>query len=132
MQENLIKLTVEVDRASAAAKEEKKRRKNIRALLLLEECKTHGGPITPACLQLLEHLTHKELLQETRYLRAPIAPHIKERRCVVDSDGKKKMPRLSIDSMRENIKLVLDKDSVTSVSLTNICVLVEKAFGETK
>ena len=112
-------------------KREKKRTKNILSLLLLEECKTHGGPIS-ACLQLLEHLTHKELLQETRYLRATIAPHIKERRCVVDSEGKKKMPLLSIESMRENIKLVLDKDSVTSVSLTNICVLVEKAFGETK
>ena len=74
MQENLIQLTVEVERASAAAREEKKRRQNIRALVLLEECKKHNGSITPVSLQILDQLTQQQLLQETRYLRATGAP----------------------------------------------------------
>ena len=47
LQQNLIDLAEEVNKAAFAAKEAKKKKKIARGFSLLEECKKHGGPITP-------------------------------------------------------------------------------------
>ena len=118
LQKNLINLAEDVNQAAFAAKEAKKKKKIARSFTLLDECKRHGGPVTPESL----------LLVETRYLRSTIAPNIKERRAVIDSTGKKKMPLLSEVSLRENIRTAV-KFEIKAVD--NIDALIDKAFEET-
>ena len=90
---------------------------------MLDECRRHGGPVTPESLLLLDGLTKAQLLVETRYLRSTIAPNIKERRAVIDSTGKKKMPLLSEVSLRENIRTAV-KFEIKAVD--NIDALIEE------
>ena len=49
-------------------------------LELLEQCKTWNGPVTMDSLEDLERLDEHQLLIEVRYLRATIAPDIREKR----------------------------------------------------
>ena len=67
-------------------------------------------------------------MTETRYLRSTIAPAIKERRVIIDSSGKRKMPILSVESLRENIKASL-KTEIKVVD--DIDILIAKAYDET-
>ena len=127
LQQNLIDLAEDVNKAAFAAREAKKQRKIARSFSLLDECKQHGGPITPDTVNLLDNLTQKQLLAETRYLRSTVAPAIKERRLVIDSEGKKKMPLLSVESMRENIKAAI---KVETQPVHSIDSLIAKAFDE--
>ena len=122
----MIALAEEVNKAAFAAKEAKKKKKIARGFSLLEECKKHGGPITPDYVELLDGLTQNQLLVETRYLRSTIAPAIKERRAVIDSEGKRKMPLLSVQSM--NIKTAVKFESLPVDAIES---LVAKAFDET-
>ena len=128
LQQNLIDLAEDVNKAAFAAKEEKKKKKIARGFLLLEECKLHGGPVTPASIDLLDTLNQKQLLVETRYLRSTTAPAIKERRAVIDSEGKRKMPLLSAESMRENIKAAI---KIEAKPVDDIESLIAKAYDET-
>ena len=50
------------------AKKEKKRIKMEKAYKLLDQCKVHGGPISPDNLEHLDNLTEKQLILEIRYL----------------------------------------------------------------
>ena len=124
----MIDLAEEVNKAAFAAKEAKKKKKIARGFSLLEECKKHGGPITPDSVGLIDGLTQNQLLVETRYLRSTIAPAIKERRAVIDSEGKRKMPLLSVQSMKENIKTAVKFESLPVDAIES---LVAKAFDET-
>lgn len=45
----------------------------------LENVNAHGGPVTPANLDLLDKLNQQQLVLEIRYLRASVAPNIRER-----------------------------------------------------
>lgn len=128
LQQNLINLAEDVNKAAFAAKEAKKKKKIARSFSLLEECKRHGGPVTPESLALLDSLTQAQLLVETRYLRSTIAPAIKERRAIIDSTGKKKMPILPEVSLRENIKAAV-KFEIKAVD--NLDDLIAKAYDET-
>ena len=58
----------------------KKQKKNEKCLLLLEQVKLHGGPISMNDLNKLDQLSEKELLSEVRYLRQTLAPNIREKR----------------------------------------------------
>ena len=128
LQQNLIDLAEDVNKAAFAAKEAKKQKKIARSFSLLDQCKDHGGPVTPDSIELLGKLTQAQLLTETRYLRSTIAPAIKERKAVIDSSGKRKMPVLSEESLRENIKAAI-KMEVKVVD--NIDILITKAYEET-
>ena len=128
LQQNLIDLAEDVNKAAFAAKEAKKQKKIARSFSLLDLCKDHGGPVTPDSIELLGKLTQAQLLTETRYLRSTIAPAIKERKAVIDSSGKRKMPVLSEESLRENIKAAI-KMEVKVVD--NIDILITKAYEET-
>ena len=63
-------------------KRRKKQNKNARALKLLKSCKSHGGPVAIDQLSsdILEKLEVDQLLLEVRYLRATVAPNIREKR----------------------------------------------------
>ena len=85
----------------------------------------HGGPVSLSSIDILDSLTEKELLTETRYLRSTVAPHIKERHAIIDKDGKKKMPILPLKSLKENIKAVINPEASP---VDNIETLIEQAF----
>ena len=123
----MIDLAEQVNKAAFAAKEAKKKKKIARGFSLLEECKQHGGPVTPDSLDLLDGLSQNQLLLETRYLRSTIAPAIKERRVVIDAEGKRKMPLLSIESMKENIKAAVKFENK---DVDDINYLIAKVFDE--
>ena len=65
---------------SLVEKEHKKNEKRKKALKLLEECKTWGGPVTEESLDKLHDLDESQLTKEVRYLRATVAPNIREKR----------------------------------------------------
>ena len=125
LQENLINLAAAVDKEAFKAKEAKKKKKVARSLTLLDQCKNHGGPVSPISIDILDSLTEKQLLTETRYLRSTVAPHIKERHAIIDKDGKRKMPILPLRSLKENIKAVINPEASP---VENIEALIEQAF----
>ena len=57
LQKNLINLAEDVNQATFAAKKAKKKKKIARSFTLLDECKRHGGSVTPESLLLLDGLT---------------------------------------------------------------------------
>ena len=63
-----------------AEKEKNKIGKQAKALKLLEECKDWGGPVTEKSVHTLNELDEKQLLVKVRYLRASVAPNIREKR----------------------------------------------------
>ena len=65
---------------SLAAKEKKKVDKKVKAMELLEKCKKWGGPVTEQSIESIKNLDADRLLIEVRYLRATIAPNIREKR----------------------------------------------------
>ena len=65
---------------SLAAKEKKKVDKKVKAMELLEKCKRWGGPVTEQSIESIKNLDADQLLIEVRYLRATIAPNIREKR----------------------------------------------------
>ena len=125
LQENLISLAAAVDMEAFKVKEDKKKKKIARSLALLDQCKVHGGPVSLNTINILDNLSEKELLTETRYLRSTVAPHIKERHAIIDKDGKKKMPVLPAKSLKENIKAVINPKNTP---VENIEALIENAF----
>ena len=66
-------------------KENKKKAKRAKTNKFLDECKKHNGPVSESSLELLNSLNEKQLLSEVRYLRATLAPNIREKR----KDGNK-------------------------------------------
>ena len=92
-------------------KEAKKKKKNERSLLLLEKCKEHSGPVTLNTSDILDSLSEAQLVLEVRYLRATIAPNIRER---VKVD--KKFRKLSKSELiNEILKLIKPESDVKSL-----------------
>ena len=65
---------------STAEKEKKKKAKRAKAMKHLEEIKSWRGPVSETSLESLDSLNEKQLLSEVRYLRATVAPNIREKR----------------------------------------------------
>ena len=63
-------------------KEEFKRKKTQRTMKLLDTCENHHGPMTQESILLVDTLIQKELIPETGYLRATVAPDIRQMRRV--------------------------------------------------
>ena len=75
----------------------------------------HGGPITPSTINRLKKLNEKQLLAEIGYLRATVAPDIRQKRRVKLANGRYKFENFSLKELRESIKCVLQpEDNVTS------------------
>lgn len=92
-------------------KEAMKKKKSIRVIKLLESCKSHGGPVTPSSLGLLDQLKSKDLLLEVGYLRATIAPDIKQKRRIRLDTGKFKMENFSDQELRTSIRNSVNPES---------------------
>ena len=69
----------------------------------LEQCKEHGGPITPGCIELLEQLNDKQLILEIGYLRLTTCPNIRQMRRV-KQNNKFIMQKFTTDELRTSIR----------------------------
>lgn len=67
------------DSLAIESRKEKKKLKTAKMYKALENVNAHGGPVTPANLDLLDKLNQQQLVLEIRYLRASVAPNIRER-----------------------------------------------------
>ena len=84
----------------------KKQKKNEKCLLMLEQVKLHGGPISMNEVDKLEKLNEKELLSEVRYLRQTLAPNIREKRKVGT-----KFVKFSTEELKNQILNVLKPEN---------------------
>ena len=103
------------------AKKEKKRIKMEKAYKLLDQCKVHGGPISPDNLEHLDNLTEKQLILEIRYLRITVAPNIRERRKLRSG----KFERMAIDELKNQIVNVLNPPVGNMKDLNNLFKNIE-------
>ena len=71
-------------------KEELKRKKAGQTLKIPDECKLHGGPLTPDSVDCVNEVTEKQLLAEIKLLQCTTAPDIRHMR-TVKVDGAYKM-----------------------------------------
>ena len=101
-------------------KEELKKKKTSKTLAVLERCKKHGGPMTPASLNLLPKLNGKQLLDEISYLRLTVAPDIRQMRRIKDGDGKYKMQKFTITELKTSIKNALKPEGNVSSDIDNL------------
>lgn len=81
---------------------------------LLDLCKKHQGPVTADWVNLLDNLTEKELINEICYLRATVAPDIRQMRRE-KVDGKFKMIRFTYNELKQSIRNAVKLES----NLTN-------------
>ena len=101
-------------------KEELKKKKSSKTLAVLERCKKHGGPMTPASLNLLPKLDGKQLLDEISYLRLTVAPDIRQMRCIKDGNGKHKMQKFTTSELQTSIKNALKPEGNVSGDIDNL------------
>ena len=104
-------------------KAEAKQKKLRRSLKLLETVKLHGGPITEQELDSLDSLTVKQLLSEIGYLRATIAPDIKQKRKL--SNGK--FETFPTNELKNQIKNAIKPEKSEEIDVN---ILVKKALSE--
>ena len=103
------------DRLTVLKKEDLKKKKLMKVMKLLEVCKEHSGPITPTSVGILNNLDEKQLLAEVGYLRATVAPDIRQMRRVKTPEGRFKMERFSIEELRVSIKnAIKPEENITS------------------
>jgi len=62
-----------------SAEKEELKRKKLERLKILDECKLHGGPLTPDSLDHVNELREKQLLVEIKFLWCITAPDIRQR-----------------------------------------------------
>ena len=87
----------------------------MKVMKLLEVCKEHSGPITPTSVGILNNLGEKQLLAEVGYLRATVAPDIRQMRRVKTPEGRFKMEKFSIEELRVSIKnAIKPEENITS------------------
>ena len=79
-------------------------------LKILEECKLHNGPVTVCDIKCIEQLSEKELLAEVKYLRATIAPSIRQMRRR-NVDGEQQMEKFSEDDLGQASKNIIKPES---------------------
>ena len=96
--------TVKATKKIALIKKEKlKLEKTRKTFNTLEQCKKHGGPITPGCIELLEQLNNMQLLLEIGYLRLTTSPNIRQMRRVKQND-KFIMQKFTDNELRTSIR----------------------------
>ena len=119
------------DAESIANKERirKKQKKNEKCLLLLEQVKLHGGPISMNDLNKLDQLSEKELLSEVRYLRQTVAPNIREKRKIGS-----KFVRFSLEELKNQILNVLkpENEYVEDIDQLLLTSLSDQANNDAK
>ena len=79
------------------------RKKCKKTMHILTKCKKHDGPISVDDINLLDTLDEKSLQLEISYLRATIAPIIRQQPRVKLPDGKFKFLKYSISELKTSI-----------------------------
>ena len=92
-----------------------------KAYQLLDQCKVHGGQISPDNLDNLDNLTEKQLILEIRYLWITVAPNIRERRKLRSG----KFERMAIDELKNQIVNVLNPPVGNMKDLNNLFKNIE-------
>ena len=118
--------TVQATKKIALIKKEKlKLEQALKLMKKLDVCKSHGGPVTPSCIDILESLTYAQLLAEVGYLRQTTAPDIRQMRRV-KVDGKHKMVKFSEHELKTSIKNASKPEEDVH---ENIVTLLNDAFN---
>lgn len=104
---------------SLKKKEELKRKKENRMFKLLDVCKLQGGPITVASIDVVNSMDEKQLLNEIAYLRATVAPNIKQQRRI-KVEGKFRMEKLTKDELIIEIKNAIKPETEANVSIQQL------------
>ncbi|QQP51548.1 Hypothetical protein FKW44_012955, partial [Caligus rogercresseyi] len=103
--------TVKISKKIALIKKEQLKRKKVkRTMKLLDMCKGHQGPVTRDSRDLIERLTEKQLLSEIGYLRATLAPDIRQMRRI-KVDGRFNMEKFSCAELKQSIKNYIKAES---------------------
>ena len=87
------------------------RKKCEKATDILTKCKKHDGSIFVADSNLLDKLDEKSLLVEICYLRATIAPNIRQQRRVKLPDGKFKFLKYLTSELKTSIRNVIKPEN---------------------
>ena len=89
---------------------------------LLENIKKEGGPLTPSDIDRMETMDQKQLLQQIKYLRATVAPNIKQQRKTLEG----KFSLFNIDEMKNEIRTVLKPENDMREDLEDLLMTVLK------
>lgn len=100
MEANLLATITESKELTLYKKYALKKNVYVITLKLLGTCKELSGPMTPDSVEKLNELNEKQLLSEIGYLRATIAPDIRQKR----RDTGYKMETFSLTQLRNSIK----------------------------
>jgi len=112
--------TVKVTKKLALLKkEELKKKKAGKTLKILDECKLHGGPLTPDSLDCVNELTEKQLLAEIKFLRCTTAPDIRQMRRV-KVDGAYKMQKFTTVELKQSIRNAIKPESVIALNVDRL------------
>ena len=79
VERNFIHTVKNANRLSVLKKKELKEKKTLK---VLDTCKAHSGPVTQNSIDILDSLNEKQLLADVCYLRATVAPDIRQMRRV--------------------------------------------------
>ena len=133
MGKEYLKKVLESEKVNVEQKVLRKKKLNQRSLKLLNQCKTHAGPLSSSDkdMDLLSKLSTKELILEVRYLRTTIGPNIKEKRRIRDSNGKYKFEKFSDDELRMQIKSVLRPEVNAEQDLEQLNQILLDVLGNT-
>jgi len=76
---------------------------------ILNECKLHGGPLTPDSLSLLNELTETHLTAEIKFFRCTTVPNIKQMRRVKVDDAYKTQKFTTIE-LKQSIRNAIEPE----------------------
>ena len=119
IESNFLATVQATKKLSLYKKQELKKKRVENTLKTLEKCKLHNGPITVNSIEEVEKLNEKELLTEIKYLRATIAPNIRQKRRIT-VDGKYKMEKFPVQELRQSIKNVVKPESDVTLDVEKI------------
>src|SRR5579872_138110 len=108
LEADFLETVKSAERLSLVKKEELKCKKSQKTTNLLENCKKHGGPITPNSIQMLTELNENQLLSEIAYLRMTIAlPDIRQKQRVKSNHGQFTFEIFSIPELQQSIRTII-------------------------
>ena len=96
---------------SLVKKEENKKKKVGKMLKALENCKVHGGPVTPSTIEWLDRLNVQQLLTEISYIRLTSCPDIRQKRRIKAPDGKFRFQTFTAAELRQSIRSAIKPES---------------------
>ena len=88
-----------------------------KVLKLLDQCKIHGGPISPSNLGIIDLISPEQIILEARYLKATGVNDIKLKKREQTTAGKYKMVNLPIDVIKDEIKSTINPSKSQTVAI---------------